>query len=147
MKSNDTKTINVQSTKESLLAKIKLTKTLIKKKTNEIGLETNEKIIEVREEELQELNDELNEYEEELNEIESFSRNEEKQDLIELIKNNHIVFIANENRYLEIKNQSTIEERVNLVSNSIPTDRIVGILNNLYMKSKPKAKAGRFETF
>lgn len=144
MKSNDTKTINVQSTKESLLAKIKLTKTLIKKKTNEIGLETNEKIIEVREEELQELNDELNEYEEELNEIESFSRNEEKQDLIELIKNNHIVFIANENRYLEIKNQSTIEERVNLVSNSIPTDRIVGILNNLYMKSKPKAKAGRF---
>lgn len=74
---------------------------------------------------------ELLELTEELDEIVNKEKNKARDELHEVINQNHLAYIATDGKYILIKNYSTTDERVNLSSQYLAWHPMIGVLNNL----------------
>lgn len=116
---------------ENLKVRIASQRGTVKKARNLYDNETNEQIKAIRRAELDTAERELNDLEAQLDQALTAKKGSLRQQLEQVIANNHIAYIASDSRYIFIKNYSKTEKRVNLVVQNLTWKPLVGILNNL----------------
>ena len=131
-----------QQIKENVAIEIGAVKSKIKKTQQAIVSESNDAILAIRHRELAELEAVLIDLTEELEAVANKKRNDCKDDLVALIKNQgvekeqrtHIAYIATDAKYLLLRNYSTTPKRVNLTTQYLNWTNLIGVLNNLAEK-------------
>lgn len=116
---------------ENLKARIASQRTTVNKARNLWSNESNEQIKAIRKAELDNAERDLDELQKELDDALTAKKGGLRQQLGQVIADNHIAYIASDSRYIFIKNYSKTETRVNLVSQNLTWKPLVGILNNL----------------
>ena len=101
---------------ENLKARIASQRTTVNKARNLWSNESNEQIKAIRKAELDNAERELDELQKELDDALTAKKGGLRQQLGQVIADNHIAYIASDSRYIFIKNYSKTETRVNLVS-------------------------------
>lgn len=128
-----------QQLKENVQLEITAIKGGIAKLKKAIMAENNEEILAIRHRELQQAEQQLAELVQELDAITNRTRNTAKDELISLINNDgvvkeqrtHIAYIATDAKYLIMRNYSITPERVNLTTQYLNWQNLIGVLNNL----------------
>ncbi len=131
-----------QQLKENVQLEITAIKGGIAKLKKAIMAEGNEEILAIRHRELQQAEQQLAQLIEELDAITNKTRNTAKDELISLINNDgvvkeqrtHIAYIATDAKYLIMRNYSITPERVNLTTQYLNWQNLIGVLNNLAAK-------------
>lgn len=128
-----------QQLKENVQLEITAVKAAINKVKKAVMSESNDEILAIRHRELQQLEQQLAELVEELDAVTNKTRNTAKDELIALIRNDgvdkeqrtHIAYIATDAKYLIMRNYSTTRDRVNLTTQYLNWQPLIGVLNNL----------------
>lgn len=128
-----------QQLKENIQLEVSAVKAAITKAKKAIMAESNDEILTIRHRELQQLEQQLAEMLEELDNVVNKTRNTAKDELIALINNDgldkeqrtHIAYIATDAKYLIMRNYSTTRDRVNLTTQYLNWQHLIGVLNNL----------------
>lgn len=131
-----------QQLKENVQLEITAVKAAINKVKKAVMIESNDEILAIRHKELQQLEQQMAQLIEELDAVTNKTRNTAKDELIALIRNDgldkeqrtHIAYIATDAKYLIMRNYSTTRDRVNLTTQYLNWQPLIGVLNNLASK-------------
>lgn len=124
---------------ENIKLQISALKTAISADRKAAMAESNDEILAIRHKGIQQKEQQLAELVEELDSITNKTRNTAKDELIALINNDgvakeqrtHIAYIATDAKYLIMRNYSTTRDRVNLTTQYLNWQPLIGVLNNL----------------